>query len=73
MWWLSTIFISIFGMGVLYLYADHVKHNRAEKKAQEEKINEAKRKLEEALTHAPDDLALHAALRDECLRLQGRK
>lgn len=73
MWWLTTIFISIFGMGVLYLYADYAKHKRAEKKAQEEKINEAKRKLQEALENNKDDLALHSALRDALLRLQGRK
>jgi hypothetical protein len=73
MWWLTVLFLSVFGMGVLYLYADTVKHNRALAAQKKADIDEAKRKLKEALNNAPEDLALHAALRDALLRLQERK
>lgn len=73
MWAVATMFLAVLGMGVLYFLLDAAKHKRAEKAKREAEINDVQARLDKALQEWPHDMALHAALRDNLLRLQGRK
>lgn len=70
MWWLAVIFLSVFGMGILYLYTDCVKHNRKEKERKLNELEKAKEALQDALLNHKDDIALHSACYDRIKRLQ---
>lgn len=73
MWAVAVIFLAALGMGVLYFLLDAARHKRAERARHEAEVNNVKARLDKALKEWPYDVALHAALRDELLRLQNRK
>jgi hypothetical protein len=75
MWAAAAIVISlsVVGVGSLLYLANERKHSRQLEAERKKAIDEAKQKLKEARRAHPDDTALHAALRDTLLRLQGRK
>lgn len=73
MWAVAAICFSVLGMGVLYVLLDTLRHWRAEKAKHEAEVADVKARLQKAMREWPYDRALHAALRDELLRVQGRK
>lgn len=73
MWAVAVIFLSVLAMGILYFLMDSVRHTRAEKAKHESEIKDAQARLDKALQERPYDVAHHASLRDELLRVQGRK
>lgn len=68
-----SISLSLLGLGSLLYLANERKHSRIEKAQREKAIEDAKQKLQDAIRNHPDDVVLHASLRDALLRLQNRK